>query len=70
MPFRQITIIGTGLIGGSLGLALQEEVCRANRRLRSARRLERARDAAQSMRDIAILAKQFAEVTWWCSPRR
>lgn len=27
MPFRQITIIGTGLIGGSLGLALKKHKC-------------------------------------------
>jgi prephenate dehydrogenase len=25
VPIRQITIIGTGLIGGSLGLALRKE---------------------------------------------
>ena len=24
MPFKQVTIIGTGLIGGSLGLALRK----------------------------------------------
>ena len=35
MPIRQITIIGTGLIGGSLGLALKkQQLRRPDRRLR------------------------------------
>ncbi len=72
MPFKQVTIVGTGLMGGSLGLALRK------RRLAArvigfdrAPVLKRARDCgAIDSGSSTLSAAPFAAATWLYWQRR
>ena len=67
MPFKQVTIIGTGLIGGSLGLALKKRHL-AGRIIGCDRApvLERARNAAPSKLARPIPPMRCTAAIWWC----
>ena len=64
MPIRQITIIGTGLIGGSFALALKKH--RFNGRIvgcDSAGVLDRAKNRLAIMKELQILPTLCAVAT-------
>jgi hypothetical protein len=67
MAFKQVTIIGTGLIGGSLGLALKKR--RLAGRIVGCDRapvLNGPRTAAPSKLERPIQQMPCAVAIWWC----
>ena len=71
MAIRQITIIGTGLIGGSFGLALKKQRFAAASSAATARRFWSGRAIkAQLTTAIPIPLTPYAAVRWWCWPHR
>ena len=71
MPIRQITIVGTGLIGGSFALALRKRKF-AGRIVGCDREgiLIGRTNAAPSTADFPILVMRCGAASWWCWLRR
>ena len=71
MPFKQVTIVGTGLIGGSLGLALRKR--RLAGRVVGCDRapvLKRAKDCGAIEKGITSVAEAVRGSELSCLPRR